>query len=237
MLEFLGGRRAQAQSRLFSRLTRAIANGGSCGQPLRRSAAPRAGAAGGVLPGRCGRARPAPPARRPGAAACASCCSRPSGLSGQHGDEAVAGALERRTGAGSRRPIPGSCPGAASRNTQPITQIRKPRAAPNRKPSVRSSAPMRESRIRSEIFTVMIETTMSVTTKIRRWPPRARPCCVDVLLRRAAGASGCRNQAAAARRHPGDDREHLAGEAAHGGQQGRDDDDAEDDEIEDGDRA
>ena len=36
------------------------------------------------------------------------------------------------------------------------------------------------------------------------------------------------------RRDPGDDGQHLAGEAAHGGEQGGDHDDAEDDEIEDG---
>ena len=65
-----------------------------------------------------------------------------------------------------------------AKNTQPITQSSRPRPAPNTKPSVRSRAPMRESRIRSEIFTVMIETTIRVTTKM---PPIAATSAIVLL--------------------------------------------------------
>ena len=65
------------------------------------------------------------------------------------------------------------------RKTQPITQSRRPRPAPNTKPRVRSSAPMRESRIRSEIFTVMTETTISVRMKM---PPIAATSAMVLLL-------------------------------------------------------
>src|SRR5580698_1168342 len=51
------------------------------------------------------------------------------------------------------------------KNRKATTTISKPRASPNRKPSVRSSAPIRESRIMSEILTVMTETTIRVPTK------------------------------------------------------------------------
>ena len=43
-----------------------------------------------------------------------------------------------------------------SKNTNATTTTSKPRASPNRNPSVRSSAPIRLSRILSEILTVMI---------------------------------------------------------------------------------
>ena len=48
------------------------------------------------------------------------------------------------------------------KNRKATTTIRSPRASPNRKPRVRSSAPIRESRIMSEIRTVMMETTIRV---------------------------------------------------------------------------
>ena len=47
-----------------------------------------------------------------------------------------------------------------------MTQRRKPRAAPNRKPSERSSAPTFESRIASDRLMVMIETTTSAMKKM-----------------------------------------------------------------------
>src|SRR4051794_9521823 len=46
------------------------------------------------------------------------------------------------------------------------TTISRPLASPNRNPRVRSSAPIRESRIMSEIRTVMMDTTIRVPTKV-----------------------------------------------------------------------
>src|ERR1700749_3318055 len=48
------------------------------------------------------------------------------------------------------------------KNMKATTTINRPRARPNRNPRVRSSAPIRESRIMSEIRTVMMETTIRV---------------------------------------------------------------------------
>ena len=54
----------------------------------------------------------------------------------------------------------------------------RPRPRPNRKPSVRSSAPTRLSRIMSEIRTVMIETISSVSRKIE---PTVMPVATVLL--------------------------------------------------------
>ena len=84
----------------------------------------------------------------------------------------------------------------------------------------------------------MIETTISVTRKTAADAAASATVSLgDVLLGDRAAAVGCRYQAAAAAADPGDDRQHLAGEAAHGGQQGGDQHDAEDDEVEDVKRA
>ena len=59
------------------------------------------------------------------------------GSSGRHGDrvaQALAGALQGRAGAGGAAQSGILALERASRNTQPMTQIRKPRAAPKRKP-------------------------------------------------------------------------------------------------------
>ena len=81
---------------------------------------------------------------------------------------------------------------------------------------------MRESRIMSEIFTVMIETTISVTRKIAADRGDERQVSlVDVLLDDRQGGR-VEVPGRGGGRDPGDDGEHFAGEAAHGRQQGGD---------------
>ncbi len=66
-----------------------------------------------------------------------------------------------------------------AKNRNATTMITSPRASPNTKPSVRSSAPTRLSRMASEIFTVTSETMSSVP---RNSPPMAMPLATRSLL-------------------------------------------------------
>ena len=98
---------------------------------------------------------------------------------------------------------------------------------------MRSSAPIRLSRIMSEMRTVMIETISSVT---RNTPPTTAPAATmslgDVGLRerqQLASRSSSVTTAAAAQAR---DRQDLAHEAADHGEQGRDQHDAEQDDVE-----
>src|SRR5215470_5327222 len=61
-----------------------------------------------------------------------------------------------------------------------MTTMIRPRARPNRKPSVRSSAPMRLSRTMSEKRTVITDTINSVTKKV---PPITTPAATMSLLK------------------------------------------------------
>jgi hypothetical protein len=74
---------------------------------------------------------------------------------------------------------------------------------------------MRESRIRSEIFTVMIETTIRVRMKIA--PIAATSATVGFVECTASRAAARGVQEPGRRRgaHPGHDGQHLAGEPAH----------------------
>ena len=66
-----------------------------------------------------------------------------------------------------------------AKNRKATTTMTRPRASPNRKPSVRSSAPTRLSRTMSEIRMVMIETMISVP---RKTPPiTAAPANMSLL--------------------------------------------------------
>ena len=105
------------------------------------------------------------------------------------------------------------------KNMKATTTITRPRASPNRKPSVRSSAPTRLSSTMSEILTVMIETTDRVP---RKTPPttttRGDGVVVEILLGgRQQLAIGVERDRGG--QHPGGDRQDLAHEAAHHGEQ------------------
>ena len=69
-----------------------------------------------------------------------------------------------------------------AKNRKATTTMISPRPSPNRKPSVRSSAPTRLSRIMSEMRTVMIETISSVS---RNTPPMVTPVATMSLLKYA----------------------------------------------------
>ncbi len=66
------------------------------------------------------------------------------------------------------------------KNKNATTTMTKPRASPNKKPSVRSSAPTRLSSTMSEIRTVRIETTMRVP---RKTPPTTATVATTSLLK------------------------------------------------------
>ena len=107
----------------------------------------------------------------------AACKMVLSGSSGSIGMQPVAGPLQHQPRLGVLRPSRAGCgPGTSqAKNRKATTTMTRPRASPNRKPSVRSSAPIRRSRIMSEIRTVMIETISSVHEEhaADRAPPSA----------------------------------------------------------------
>src|SRR5262245_33002245 len=117
--------------------------------------------------------------RSPGGASCGSWSSPPFGrfnrfkmvLSGSSGNIDISQApvpLSTTFDLASRTQVGWLFSGTSqAKNRKATTTMTRPRASPNRKPSVRSSAPMRLSSTMSEILMVKIDTMMSV--------PRNRP--------------------------------------------------------------
>src|SRR4051812_32881964 len=150
----------------------------------------------GAVGARCGSGSAGSPPS--GCALLRSCWSRPSGLSGSMATRlfpVLSSAGRVREAVAHSGFLPWS---SQLRNTQPITQIRNPRAAPKKKPRVRSRAPIRESRMRSEIFTVMIETTIRVTMKIAPMAATSASVSLWMYCLAKGRATGCRYHAAAA---------------------------------------
>ncbi len=94
---------------------------------------------------------------------------RPSGSSGSNRHQLFAGGLQERLQLGVLDPY-----GLRLFRHKPVeegkamTQSKSPRSAPKTKPSERSSGPTFESRMASEILTVMIETMISVAKRQSR---------------------------------------------------------------------
>src|SRR5450631_779348 len=87
------------------------------------------------------------------------------GVIRQERHQPIPSSLQYHPGFGPRDPIRPLLSGTSQlKNRKATTTIKRPLASPNRNPRVRSSAPILESRIMSEIRTVTMETKIRVPT-------------------------------------------------------------------------